>query len=274
MTEQVNGTENQEKQLSDEELYALEWAEDEESSDASDSENLDDQGKAEGDDPASETPVANSAEKAPLDTSNDNPAEGVSDDIWANASEAQRQAYLKAQSDFQAMVGRHKSSEKTKAALQKELDKAQAALHEATREKGTYETTHPELFKEVETYVSSKLPKPQESSEPHESDDDLAPIFKLHPDAAEILNSAEWKDFESRMDGRLKEKYESDDPLDFASVLTDYKLDQAVKKKASENEALLAAAATGSGGTSSKPATVVRGRSVAEDYDAEWEREY
>jgi hypothetical protein len=204
----------------------------------------------------------------------------MTDDIWATATPAQKEAFLKAQNDFRAMKGRHQSSEKEKSDLQKELEKAQRSLSEATREKGVFETENPELFAELMSAVDTRLPKEQETqAEQPDSDGgdlDLKPVFKAHPDASDVVASEEWAEFQNNMTVQETALFQSEDPFDFIQLMTDFKVKQALAKAAAskqENETddPLDDAATVSRGGSSVPSKKPTVLNDQDAFDAEWD---
>lgn len=248
MTNQVDVTETDTKSLSDEEQYEAEWGKDDDSDqvvDLATSEDADsekdreedgDQGKAEDAGTATpETVNAGTGDTTPDGT--DNPkADGDGGDIWADAPEELRSAYLKAQNERDSAVGRANSFRDEKARLEKEFEAAQLRLSEATREKGVYEQEHPELFDEVLKVVESRTPQPADTSENagEELDEAAKAVLKVHPDAYNLMQTDAWSDFASSASPELQAKLNSDDPYEFIDYVNEFKIEQRLAAARSE----------------------------------------
>lgn len=297
MTDRVNETGKNKEELSDDELYELEWGEDEDSDgsagqaqdddDSADDDGSDDsyQEKAESEDTASQQSVAEGEGTVPRGVQQPAPAEGqADDDPWANVPAELRQAYLNAQNGLQAMKGRERAVSQKARALEKELEATRGKLSEATRQKGPYETNHPELFEEVRKAMGYSTPSTPQASQTKDSasqdggDDDLEAVYRIHPDAPQILQSEEWAAFEKSMSTEQKQQYSSPDPLDFISLVQDFKIQRAARAvqataKDRNAELLAAADAAVDKGTSSRADRNKTRMTDDEAYDAEWERE-
>lgn len=286
MTEQVNAKSEEQVILSDEEAYDKEWDEDEESSSKQPDESPDSNIKTEDDessesDTASDNEVVNSEGNTAPENNDSSPAEEVSgDDIWANATEEQRQAFEKVQNDFKSVTGRHKSAEQRKAELEKEFKELKAKHHELTREKGEYEQNHPELFNEVLEVVASRTQAETDAhtedtdEDAHDEADDIRAVYKAHSDLEDVMSSPEWSTFTQELSDEQQTKYNSLDPLDFISLVTEFKVDRAAKASAqTETKATeVEESGTVNSGSGSKPdARVI----MSDDdlYDAEWEKD-
>lgn len=286
MTQQVNGTTTDKVELSDDELYAAEW-EKEDSPDLApsastggddfdeDGDTPDGQGKAT---VAATVPAAAVVDKASVPAQTQpkvDPAEGATDDdIWAQATPAQRQAFLKAQNDFQAMKGRHRTDSQRKADLEKELATAKATLAEASRVKGTYETEHPELFQEVTQYLTTKgVTAPVAAADTDEIPEDLKIVFKVHADVGDVMKTPEWAAYQTAFTPEQTAQFNSDNAFDFIDLITSFKTDQAVSRATNRNAELLAASAGAGGrGTGSQVTAKKSNMTDRESYDAEWDR--
>src|SRR5690554_5777060 len=111
MTEQVNAKAAVPEELSEQDLYEQEWAD---STDGVDAKKTTD-----GETTATPEVVAKSEGSTVPDAAQPAPAEGTVElDIWATATEEQKQAFLKATGDFKSVVGRHTSAEKRAAAAE------------------------------------------------------------------------------------------------------------------------------------------------------------
>jgi hypothetical protein len=286
MTQQDNGTTKENEVLSDDELYNLEWADDDAKSEANagDAPSSDDgtettgQEKAEGDETVSDPAVPDEAAEGSPKGSTEGSAESSDDDIWAGATDAQRVAYKNAQNGLNAMSGRARVSSKKHTDLEKELQKSKQELAEFTRTKGTYETEHPELFDEVRTaFASATSQSPEQSSTAPATDevpDDIKVVFAAHPDASAVMASPEWADFQNSLTGEQVRQNNSDDPADFINLVSTFKTQEAHRKTApSRNEVLLDAAAGPAGGSSSTPSRKKALMSAQESYDAEWDED-
>lgn len=283
MTDPVKGTEKQEEELSDEEQYEQEWGEDAATSDTATSDDSSkddgsetaDQEKADDDETVSTSEVPDENEEGSPESSTTDSAENVSDDIWANATEAQKVAFRNARNGLNAMKGRANVSATKQAALEKELKKATTALTEATRVKGEYETNHPELFNEVKslfTTDSSETTDGGEASETSEVDneDDIRAVFKAHPDASLVMATDAWLDFQDNLSEADTKRYNSDDPADFIALMSDFKVQEAqAKTKASSS--VLDDAAVDTKGSGSRPSPKKTVMTDQEAYDAEWD---
>lgn len=287
MTEQVNVTENNESAVSAND-YDAEWAKEDENtaSSTSDVEVIQDAPPAIVDEKADEPETAKddsepvTQQDVSPETPENNSAESeTSGDIWANAPAELKDAYEKAQNDFKAMKGRHKNAEHRAAALQKEFDKVNNQFAEVTRKKGVYETEHPELFNEVKELMESRLPQAESAEAAQEPSEDLQVVFKVHPDASDILNSTEWETYKSAFTVEQQNKFDSPDPYEFIDLMNEFKQEQKVARvKASyedegaRRKAVLEEAASAEG-KASKPSSTKSNLSVDEAYDAEWARE-
>lgn len=287
MTNQVNATGNNEDAVSVDD-YDAEWAKEDEdnSSSPSDTQVITDAPPTIVDEKAAEPDTAKgeaepkAQEEVSPETSEVSSAESeTSDDIWANAPPELKDAYEKAQNDFKAMKGRHKNAEHRAAALQKEFDKVNNQLGEATRKKGVYETEHPELFNEVKELMESRLPQAESAEIAQEPSEELQVVFKVHPDASDILNSKEWETYKSNFTVEQQTKFDSPDPYEFIDLMNEYKQERKVAevKSSYEDEAARRKAvleeASPAEGKSSKPNPEKSNMSVEDAYDAEWAKE-
>lgn len=284
MTQQVNGTEQETGELSDAEQYAKEWDEDDATSGDSskananvdDNSNATDQEKATSTATVTEGVVSNGHTAGSPKSSPTDSAESGVDDIWAGATEAQRVAYNNAHNGLNAMKGRAKASSQKQSGLEKELQKSNAELAEINRQKGTYETEHPELFNEMKTLYASNISAAAEGSseEGHSAEmtDDIRVVFKAHPDANAVMASQDWVAFQNTFTDDQTRQFDSEDPADFIQLMTDYKVQEAVRKSTpSKNDLLLNEAAGHSGGSSSQPNSKRSAMTAQEAYDDEWD---
>lgn len=288
MTEQVNVTDNDESAVSQIDDYDSEWAKEDEDNSSSPSvtEVIEDAPPSIVEDKAAEPSTAQGAAEtsteesvSPADPEASSAESEASGDIWANASPELKEAYEKAQNDFKAMKGRHKNAEHRAAALQKEFDKVNNHLGEVTRKKGVYETEHPELFNEVKEMVESRMPSAQSAEIGEEPSEELQVVFKVHPDASDILNSEKWESFKSSFSIEQQTKYDSPDPYEFIDLMSEYKQEQKVSevKSSYEDESARRKAvleeSSPTSGKASKPNPEKSNMTQEEAYDAEWDRE-
>ncbi len=288
MTEQVDVTDNNESAASDIDDYDAEWAKEDKdtSSLPSDIKVVEDAPPTIVDEKAAEPDTAKgeaepeAQEEVSPETSEESSAESESsDDIWANAPVELKEAYEKAHNDFKAMKGRHKNAEQRAAALQKEFDKVNNQLGEATRKKGVYETEHPELFNEVKDLMESRLPHAQSAETDQEQNEDLQVVFKVHPDASDILTSSDWETFKSNFTVEQQTKFDSPDPYEFIDLMAEYKQERKIAeiKSSFEDESARRKAvleeASPAVGKASKPNPEKTNMSVEDAYDAEWAKE-
>lgn len=287
MTEQVNVTDNSESAVSESD-YDTEWAKEDENSSSSPSEVevIQDAPPAIVDEKAAKPETAKgeaepgTQQDVSPETLEESSAESeTSGDIWANAPAELKDAYEKAQNDFRAMKGRHKNAEHRAAALQKEFDKVNGQFAEVTRKKGVYETEHPELFNEVKEMMESRLPQAESAETDQEPSEDLQVVFKVHPDASNILNSTEWETYKSAFTVEQQNKFDSPDPYEFIDLMNEFKQEQKIAQvKASytdesdRRKAVLEEASSAEG-KASKPSSIKNNLSVSEAYEAEWARE-
>lgn len=292
MTDQVqNVTETEKKELSVDEEFDLEWDEEEQPDQRSDKDDSTDDpadadrsasgdhGKAEeGGAETTGTVAGDSSSSTSEDDQGARSAGKNESDIWADANEAQLAELKKLRDDLSAMTGRTQAEQRRKAALEKELEKVQADLRQATRTKGQYEQEHPELFAEVETYLKdSGYTKPSADSStenPDEglSDDDVEKVFKIHPDVGDLMRADAWSEFVDGLDDEGKAKFNSSDPYEFADLVTEFKFQQRLAKVTPPSAAPAEdPTVVHTSGSSSKPAPA--SLSVDEDFDLEWDRD-
>jgi len=279
----MNVTEGNPSELSDEEAYAAEWERDDTSDQGSDdftpaggasyedSTGNSDHGKAEETTTHSGT-VGNENQGGSQSSGNSSAESGVSDDIWSQATEAQRQAFTNAQNDLNRETSRAKSQQRLNADMQKELARAKADYHELTREKGTYEQEHPELFNEVFSRmkeVSDPATQDTTASEGYEAlPEDIKLVFKVHPDANDLMQTPEWGTFASSLTVAQTAQMDSDDPFEFISLVSEFKTQRRMK---SPSGSALQDTVTRSGGSSSAASrSTNRSLTEAEAYAAEW----
>lgn len=276
MTEQVNATEREDSMLSDEDLYDQEWGTT--SDNKSDTDHLDNsaQEKAESQNTYLRTVDDDSNTGDPRAPETNLAEDVISDATWDSASDGQRQAYQKVQNEFNAERGRVAAERKRSAQLDKDLRESRSQLNELTRERGTYETEHPELFNEVKTFMESKGYSQPAAVAP--GSDELSPeieqVLAVHPDAPQLMKTPEWEAQARRFTAEQVRQFNSDNPYDFIRLVNDVKLSLAMSKQSSPNAAqqrLEAAATHVSSGRGSAPATSALSDAAA--YDAEWEKE-
>lgn len=297
MTDQVkNDTDDQNTGLSDDELYELEWEEDEDGTDHSDSsdttqddtsdddstgENVD--GKAEEGGPETDQTVDEDSSKDDSgDSSDSSSGTNDDDDIWAGLNEVQRAELKKLQNDQSSAVGRAAAVQRQLSEREKELEAKEAELRAATRTKGNYETEHPELFNEVKDYLeaegyqkpATQSPQDQDEANADEPDDDVKLVMRAHPDAANLMQTDEWSDFVGNLDGELKDKAQSDDPWDFIDLVNEFKVAQRVSQaqqnvapQDDEDDSVVVR------GKSSQSQTKRGALTADEEYDLEWEND-
>lgn len=291
MTDQVNETDPVENAVSEDDDYDAEW--DLEEKDSSEpeadkvSEDAPSTNKVEEKvaelDTVSSTAKPEANESVSPETSEVTPAEGSApEDIWANASLSQREAYKKAQNDFNAMKGRHKNAEHRASALQTEFEKVQGQLAETTRKKGVYEQEHPELFQEVKALMNTEQGVPAAEGT-DVSNDELQVVFKVHPDVQDIMATEDWKGFTSELSAEQQNKFDSPNPYEFIDLIGEYKQAKAVQKantnisstevdESARRKALLEESSPMEG-KASQPNPAKQNMSDEEQYDSEWARE-
>jgi len=287
MTEQVNVTDSAETEVSDVDDYDAEWDLEETDSSAKPTtpkvdedapSTVEVEEKAVESDTVSAPAEPAAGDNVSPDTSDVTPAEElISEDIWANASPSQREAFLKAQNDFKAMKGRHKNAEHRAAALQTEFEKVQSQLVASTRKKGVYEQEHPELFQEVKALMDTERgASAVESGDA--STDELQVVFKVHPDVQDVMATEEWQKFISELTAEQQNKFNSSNPYDFIDLVGEYKQVEAVQKanievdESARRKSLLEEASPAEG-KSSQPDPTKKSMSDEDAYDTEWARE-
>lgn len=295
MTNQVeNVTENQNTELSVDEEFDLEWEKDEESdqlsaddnssseSSEADSDDSADHGKAEDNGPETDGTVDDeSSSDTSGDDSESDSGQTDEDDIWAGASEAQRQAFEKSQNDLNSMTGRARKEREDRLALERDFENTQRELREHTRTKGAYETEHPELFNEVKTYLEEsgyqkQSAEPQDDTGSEEPDDDVKLVMKIHPDASDLMQSDAWSDFVGDLSAENQKLLESDDPYDFVDLMYSFKTDQKIKEiqasqqQQEQEEEDDSVVHQGGSSTSAPRKTTL---TVEEDFDQEWNKD-
>jgi len=288
MTNQVNNvTENGSAVNSDIDAYDAAWDEEDDLDQTSDSSEqikaivgdstpAIDQENASMDDPESDVTVADESNSDTPATEEEAPSgEHDPSDIWADANDAQRAELVKLQNDLKSMSGRTASERNAKAALEKELQTTKSELREFTRTKGLYETEHPELFQEVTTYLEEAgvtQPNADMSGGGTDvNDDDIKTVFRVHPDAHDLMQTDEWSAFVGDLPSDLQAKYGSDDPFDFIEVLTEFKVSsRSAKPKAQPKPKPKAVPNARLGGNGSRP-SATQHLSDQQGYDAEWD---
>jgi hypothetical protein len=283
LTNQVrNVTEGNNSELSDEEAYAAEWERDDTSDQGdddftstggvsfADSDGNSNHGKAEETTTHSGT-VGKGNQGGTNGSDNSSAESGVSDDIWAQATDAQRQAFTNAQNDLNRETSRAKSQQRLNADMQKELDKTKADYGELTRTKGTYEQEHPELFNEVFSRMK-EVSGPAQNTAADEGDDglpdDIKLVFKVHPDANDLMQTPEWGTFASSLTSAQTAQMESDDPFEFISLVSEFKTQRRMNSPTGSG---LENTVTRSGGASSSASrSTTRSMTDDEAYAAEW----
>ena len=291
MTDQVNETDPDETAVSDVDDYDAEWDLEEKTSSEPEAKKVNEDAPSinKADDKVAESDTASAPaepeanESVSPETSEVTPAEELTpEDIWANASLPQREAYKKAQNDFNAMKGRHKNAEHRAAALQTEFEKVQSQLAETSREKGVYEQEHPELFQEVKALMNAEQGVPAaESGSP--SNEELQVVFKVHPDVQDIMATEDWTNFTSKFSAEQQNKFDSPNPYDFIDLVGEYKQAKAVQKantnlsntevsESARRKALLEESSPAEG-KASQPNPAKQNMSEEEQYDSEWARE-
>lgn len=288
MTNQVdNVTETVTNELSEQEAYDAEWGEDDDSdqdinsnlssdSESSDDSNEDgDHGKAEDTTTHGET-VANDDQGNTNESANGSAESAADDDIWATATDAQKLAFKKAQNDLNRETGRARSQQQRNADLEKEVQAANAKYAEETRTKGEYETEHPELFNEVMDRIEARNGTHTQAAAAvdngDELPDDIKLVFKIHPDANDLMQTSEWETFASNFTAEQTAQFEGDDPYAFVDLLAEYKTQRRIATHTSSSSDDLSDTLTQSTGSASATSkTNGRRLTAAESYDAEWD---
>jgi len=293
-TQGQNVTGSAKEELSAEEQYNQEW-ENESDSDQADSNTNQDSVAPKADGLESDTEEraedTGSATSRTADNENRGTPSGNSssnssgskddDDIWAGATEAQRLAFNKAHNDFNSMSGRTRAEQRRADDLAKELAQERSKLAQLNRTKGTYETEHPELFDEVMEVIKSRNPvQPEAQPSPvsdEQLDEDIKTVYKVHPDAQDLMTSPDWKDYVEGLTEPQRQQFNSDNPYEFIDLLSSYKTHIAVKaatkgsKQYSEDD-ILDDTVTRTPGTSSRsPAKAAM--SDEDAYDSEWAKD-
>jgi len=291
MTNQVNDTGSGQTELSEEELYDQEWEAEGDSdqapsagnSDYTDDSNDSDEPLAE--ERAGDTGSATSrtAVKGNSSTTKASPSANHSggkadSDIWEGATDAQRLAFLKAQNDFNSMSGRAKAEQQRRADLEREIENQRTEQARVNRKKGTYETEHPELFDEVNEYLrsSGQVSYKEEPKANTKGDDDIRTVFKVHPDAQELMLQDDWQQYTKALSDTQQRQLESDDPYEFIDLINSFKTHRAVRAATRsanvQDDDLLDESVTRSPGTSSR-APAKGAMSDDEAYEAEWAKD-
>jgi hypothetical protein len=288
LTNQVdNVTETNLDELSTQEDYDKEWDDDDASDQSIDESNSEeesnDDSSEDGDhEKAEETATAGSGtvdgenHSTPNVTADSSAESNDAGDIWADATDAQRLAFKKAQNELNRETGRARSQQQRNADLEKELKTTKSEYSEATREKGAYELEHPQLFDEVLGRLKNQqgVPAPADSpvSERDEPSEDIKVVFKVHPDAHDLMQTPEWGTFASGLTDEQKVQLESDNPFEFIDLLSEFKTVRRISAASGSTPDDLSDTLTSAGGSSSSASGVNKRRlSIQESYDREWD---
>ena len=189
-----------------------------------------------GDQPTSEAPNDSTEDTS----SNDNQSSAESEvvDVWADSTEAQREAFRRAENEMTAANNRAKINSDKLAERGRELKalrEKSAELQEAARPRTEFETEHEVYASDINTMIEQKLneriPVQEELSEAEVDQNTYEAITSAHPTAGDIYNSdamktllAEDPVFKHRGQPKLfSETLHSNDPADVIAALDYYK---------------------------------------------------
>lgn len=218
-------------------------------------------------------PSSVAQEETPTPTQNDDSnkaAEPKEEDILAGLSEAQLEAYRKAERDAKAMKGRHRLAQDRIVDLEKKLaeeQKAKAEFKSKARQPTEFEQNHPEYFQELKEEFGTN----QESSAPQtdpeaESYSEADAILSAHPDAGDIYSSSEFQTWMASQPLKVQQDVESSYSKDVIPVLDAYQNSLTSASSVSLKEI------ADVGGSQGQPDLRDKSKMTdAEKYELEWE---
>lgn len=188
--------ESQEQVLSD---YEEEWGLDDGDDPQKESSTAEEGSQSPEEDTASSEDAPTDGEVTTPEDSTDDPAEGnEEDDVWANATPAQKEMLRRIENEKMSAITRAKLNADKLAERGRELKTLREKtreLEEATRPKTEFEQNHPEYAKEIEEMFARKYGQPvqtEEEPELDEADRELQAfdtITAAHPDAGHVYKS-------------------------------------------------------------------------------------
>jgi hypothetical protein len=258
--------------------YDKEWELEDDNPSPSSKDSSVDQQTSESDDQA---PLSQEAPPAPDDT---NPAVGEDVDVWADASEAQKEAYQRAENEKVSADNRAKLNADKLAERGRELKALRdetLELRETHRTRTEFETEHEVYARDVDQMIQQRLDE-RLPVQPEEASADVDQqtfdvITNAHPRAGDMYNSDSMKtlleeDPVMKINGKavlFSETLHSNDPADVVTALDYYKSIHSVDSKAPQD------------GLEAMQPNTSRGNKVdmrtssqmteAENYDQEWE---
>ena len=262
--------------------YDKEWElEDDNPSPSSKDSSVDQQTSESDDQFEDEAPLSQEAPPAPDDT---NPAVGEDVDVWADASEAQKEAYQRAENEKVSADNRAKLNADKLAERGRELKALRdetLELRETHRTRTEFETEHEVYARDVDQMIQQRLDE-RLPVQPEEASADVDQqtfdvITNAHPRAGDMYNSDSMKtlleeDPVMKINGKavlFSETLHSNDPADVVTSLDYYKSIHSVDSKAPQD------------GLEAMQPNTSRGNKVdmrtssqmteAENYDQEWE---
>jgi hypothetical protein len=262
--------------------YDKEWElEDDNPSPSSKDSSVDQQTSESDDQFEDEAPLSQEAPPAPDDT---NPAVGEDVDVWADASEAQKEAYQRAENEKVSADNRAKLNADKLAERGRELKALRdetLELRETHRTRTEFETEHEVYARDVDQMIQQRLDE-RLPVQPEEASADVDQqtfdvITNAHPRAGDMYNSDSMKtlleeDPVMKINGKavlFSETLHSNDPADVVTALDYYKSIHSVDSKAPQD------------GLEAMQPNTSRGNKVdmrtssqmteAENYDQEWE---
>ncbi len=262
--------------------YDKEWElEDDNPSPSSKDSSVDQQTSESDDQFEDEAPLSQEAPPAPDDT---NPEVGEDVDVWADASEAQKEAYQRAENEKVSADNRAKLNADKLAERGRELKALRdetLELRETHRTRTEFETEHEVYAKDVDQMIQQRLderlPVQPEVSSADVDQQTFDVITNAHPRAGDMYNSDSMKtlleeDPVMKVNGKavlFSETLHSNDPADVVTALDYYKSIHSVDSKAPQD------------GLEAMQPNTSRGNKVdmrtssqmteAENYDQEWE---
>lgn len=262
--------------------YEREWELDTDASSSSSVGSQDNQQTEESDHLSEDSaPVVNADATPEEDQTNSAVSEEV--DLWAGASDAQRDAFRRAENEKIAAENRAKLNADKLAERGRELKSLRdetSELREAARPRTEFEQEHSTYANDINTMIeqrlAERLPVQEEQTEQERDQEVYETITQAHPDAGELYNSDSLKELLNedpvfKMDGRavlFSEALHSSDPRHVNQALDFYKLNHTAPPP--EADPLESMQANTSRGAQRDMRTADQ-LSQSERYDAEWE---
>ena len=269
-------------QLEEETGYDKEWELDTDDSSSSSEDSFDNQTTPEGADQPTEGAQAAAQGNTP-DESKTNSAVSEEADLWAGATDAQRDAFRRAEHGITAAENRAKLNADKLAERGRELKTLRdetSELREASRPRTEFEQEHQTYANDINTMIDQRmqerLPVQEEVSDEERAQEAYEVITQKHPDAGDLYNSEGMKEVLDhdpvfKMNGRavlFSEALHSPDPTHVNLALDFYKQTHTAPAQAPDPlEAMQA-------NTSRGAQHDMRSRDQLtshEQYDAEWD---